>query len=972
MRPVLSALLLALLILLGKVSAAQQYPLYRYSVEDGLAHANVFRIMQDARGFLWFSTNFGLSRFDGRRFVNFLSADGTGDNMVMSVSEDHLGQKWICTFGNGLCYLSTDGIIKPAALSGYLPKKTIFCEELADVKWLIGIDSLRDLYSIRNAQVSRLQVAGRSAKPVQFYKIIKQQSVLYVLSDNGIYQIGVDQVLRPFLPAFISGKVTDMQQGFGTDEYWVGMQGAILHLQGGKLLERYALNSDEVTDMQVDHGGRLWVSAADEGILVIEDHKLRNLSANVTIGNILINDVFADAEGNIWFATHGEGVCRLNSLDFVRYPIEKEVMNAYCKALVHHGPEVYTGSFGTISAWKEGKLVPVPIPSIKHRYFVYFIQIINNVLYIGTPYGLVVKAIGADPGRMISPEPEPVGVISMCNDRSGNIWLGSYSRLYRMDPKTRTIAVEPSAPFGKRINALCSDRQDRLWLGTGSGIMMRKNGAFEPLTSESLGSINAIYEDSSSGDIWFAADKGLAVYRGKRLNILSHAGTATTGHFNTIGGDSSGNIWAGSTGGLLSVDPRSLKVRDYKTDIGEVLSILCRGQQMFLGTVNGLSIIRPSGVDDPKAPVVYITTVVTDTSQLSFPSELRLPYRHNKLRIEFAGLHFRFPRSVEYRYRIEGLDTTWHQTTSNTLEIPSLPSGAYRFLVSVRRNGGAWSQAAVLPINVATPLWRNGWFILVAILLFTLLLYIIIRAIVKRVEERKRGQLLLFNKMLYLKQQALGALINPHFIFNAMNSIQHYLNRSDSAKANMYLADFAGLIRLTLQHGQDAFIELNTEVARLRLYLSLEQLRTGPDLQFDITVDAQLQGKSLYIPNMVLQPYVENAIWHGIIPKDSPGKLLVSFSRLPHGLIEVKVQDDGLGYDPAALHDTIAARHKGLGMSLTEERLALFQSLMDKDFSVKVQAVNGINGEPTGTIVRITLPWIASMDEWQALEQRYA
>jgi LytS/YehU family sensor histidine kinase len=300
-----------------------------------------------------------------------------------------------------------------------------------------------------------------------------------------------------------------------------------------------------------------------------------------------------------------------------------------------------------------------------------------------------------------------------------------------------------------------------------------------------------------------------------------------------------------------------------------------------------------------------------------------------------------------------------------------MPSGHFTFTVQARKNGGSWSKAAQLPITVAIPWWRNIGVIAIAAIALLLCFYVIIRGLVQRVETRKRRQLLLINKMNYLKQQALGALINPHFVFNAMNSIQHYLNRADTAKANKYLANFAGLIRVTLEHAQEAFIPLDVEMARLNLYLSLEQLRTGPDLQFSVEIDDRLTAQKCYIPNMVLQPYVENAIWHGIVPKDAPGMLRVSCALSEPDLITVRIVDDGVGYQSGVAR-TNTSDHKSLGMMLTAERLALFQKLLDKTCRVDVETLLDEAGEPSGTSVIITFPFLTNEDAWRRMEQLYA
>ena len=203
--------------------------------------------------------------------------------------------------------------------------------------------------------------------------------------------------------------------------------------------------------------------------------------------------------------------------------------------------------------------------------------------------------------------------------------------------------------------------------------------------------------------------------------------------------------------------------------------------------------------------------------------------------------------------------------------------------------------------------------------------------------------------MVYLKQQALSALMNPHFIFNCMNSIQHFLNKNENTLANSYLADFSHLIRMTLEDAQAAFIPLDKELERINRYLSLEQLRFGEDLTYSLSIDPSLQTQSVHIPNMILQPYIENAIWHGIMPKNKPGCIKISFAKEKNAGMKITIEDDGVGLNFKTRKNK-SQQHWGL--KLTQERLALLQALLHQYYEVMLHSKP--NG--TGTIVTITLP----------------
>jgi sensor histidine kinase YesM len=223
-------------------------------------------------------------------------------------------------------------------------------------------------------------------------------------------------------------------------------------------------------------------------------------------------------------------------------------------------------------------------------------------------------------------------------------------------------------------------------------------------------------------------------------------------------------------------------------------------------------------------------------------------------------------------------------------------------------------------------------------------------------EAKKREQIELSNKVTYLKQQALSALINPHFIFNCMNSIQMYLYNNDNFNANIYLADFASLIRSTMENAQEAFIDLEKEIARITIYLKLEQFRFGQGLQYTISLDSMLAGRTVRIPNMIIQPYVENAIWHGIIPNNGIGKIGIDISLQPDNLIRITISDDGVGLGKARVLNSSKSEKRSYGMSLTKERLDLLRQLTGQFYHVKASEIISDEGKVAGTVIEIFLP----------------
>ena len=210
-----------------------------------------------------------------------------------------------------------------------------------------------------------------------------------------------------------------------------------------------------------------------------------------------------------------------------------------------------------------------------------------------------------------------------------------------------------------------------------------------------------------------------------------------------------------------------------------------------------------------------------------------------------------------------------------------------------------------------------------------------------------------------LEQQALKAMMNPHFIYNVMNSIQQFINTNEKEAANNYLSNFARLIRSNMEISARSFISIEDELELLQNYLSLEQLRFGSKMQFNIEVDEKLDPDETMIPSMIVQPLVENAIWHGLMPFSGDGFISVYFKMLDAQFYTVEISDNGIGMNqskqPAIGKN---APHKSRGVSFIQQRLNLLSQSTGKPHTISMQPLHPEENERPGTKVIVTIPLV--------------
>lgn len=946
-------------------ATGQKYLSQHFSTGMGLAHANVFRIFQDQRGFIWMGTNSGLSRFDGRNFHNYFIKDGLTDNCIMSVSETPHGELLIGTYNGGLC-IRNDSVIKSYPLKGgHMPKRVFYSFALGKDIWLIGQDSILQVYLIEDSVIKQIPLHSKSGRDVFVYSGVQyHNNELYLATSDGIYRATQKKSLEKYIPS-LHEKVTAISSD-RAGGFWVGMTGKLVRIKNGNIIQSIPVSEKSVIgDILVDRNHKVWVALVGEGVCTLRNNQLENVNPLLDITTTSINDMMEDKEGNIWIATHGQGTFLVNGKQNIQhYPVQKNKLNVYCEYISDYNGKLFIASIGTVSIWEDGMLKPFRVDLLHRSNYVYFAQVYDDKLYVGTSAGLIVKDMKPpykERYATLDGKGTRSGVISIYRDRNKNIWIGGYYTLYRYQNGMLKADSNYNINENRRINAITESSKGEIWIGTDKGIIIYDGeqyyewyGNLKPFPAY----VQCLYEDSK-GRMWIGSRHGLLLVDKDKEKISLVPMEKTD--INDICEDSNNVIWLATAKGLKYVRPGERKTEDFYTGVytEEVSVLYTKGDTLFAGTTAGMLFINDNSILDiskKDPPPVYITAATTGSETIYMPRRIVLPYKNNKLTINFTGLNYESPDKTLYRYKIEGLDNNWHITPNNSIELPALPDGNYTLYIQAQNNHGQWSESSILPMRIETPFWKKWWAYTLAAIVSSFLFYLIIKKIITTQEKQKRNRLLLYNKMAYLKQQALSALINPHFIFNCMNSIQHYLNEHDNDTANEYLSDFAGLIRMTMEHATEAFIDLDKEIKRINLYMSLEQLRFGDELKFSCVVDPSLDAGRIRIPNMVLQPYLENAIWHGIMPKNGIGEIEMHVRSMDKDHIIITVKDDGVGiFNSASIRNK--NKKSALGMSLIRERMALLKKLLKQKYMVSAREITDeVTGDVKGTLVEILVP----------------
>lgn len=540
---------------------------------------------------------------------------------------------------------------------------------------------------------------------------------------------------------------------------------------------------------------------------------------------------------------------------------------------------------------------------------------------------------------------------------------------------------------------------------------------------ESLLKIGGLFEDSR-GNIWFAREGGLGVYDAARDTIfnfiykksstnsfpvvfdftedkkgrvwlvssdgwLGWANPAqpqlgVTFKFNIaskgilenlydIAADANGDIWSYTEKELLKINVETLELTAFNFRYGVKepdfyhFSALPSGELVFGGR-NDIVLANPAELQrNRELPVPYVTEIHVSNKSRHYESlyggePVRLQYWENFFSVGFSARAFTLGNETRFRYRLAGFDDWTEVSNRRFANYTNVPGGKYVFQLQAANNEGVWNEKLLeIPVFVATAWWATWWFRGAVLLAIGGIVYGAYQYRVSQIRRKERLKTEYEKRLAQVEMSALLAQMNPHFLFNTLNSIDSYIIRNESKKASEYLNNFARLVRLILQQSRSGHISLADELEVLDLYLQMESLRFDNCFKYKIEVAESLRTSSIVIPPMLIQPFLENAIWHGLrhLSKEKcEGKILLKIAREGEYLRCV-IEDNGIGREEsAALKAGKNGNHhkKSMGMSITRDRIDLINKLRKMDARVDIIDLKDENGQATGTRVELTIP----------------
>jgi len=586
-------------------------------------------------------------------------------------------------------------------------------------------------------------------------------------------------------------------------------------------------------------------------------------------------------------------------------------------------------------------------------------------------------------------------------DTMGRIWMATAgSHLFVFDKSTKKISrVSQKQGFNaSRVLSLTTAPDGAIWAGTQEhGVMIVHydsagfNLAGHYNTSNGLPAnmVRSINTSPSGEIIAGTGGGGVVLFKDGTMHIVNKKLGLQSNNIYLVIADSAGQIWAGSEKGLdrfiWNSDTAKIQVRHYGKGEGlrgvetsQNAACLGRNGQIWFGTIYGSARYQPEHDHlATAAPMLHLTGIrlffnpieTTPYGQSSIhsnwfaiPDSLVLPFDQNTLRFEFIGIDLLNPEGVRYRWRLVGFDDNWSPASNERFaSFSNLQHGEYVFQIQTKNADGVWSDIREYSFVIQPPFWATWTFRITAgalVLVVLLLLFYWRLKVSQRENIRKLQQLQAEKQVIELEQKALLLQMNPHFIFNALQSINGYIAQNDTAEARRYLAKFSKLMRLTLENSRQPFVSVKEEVDLLYHYTALEAIGMGHRFTTNIEVDVHIREDATYIPGMLIQPFVENAIIHGLKHKMNGTGILTIRFNLDHErtfpVIVVTLEDNGVGRAQAAKYsEGIRKEHRSAAVEITSERLQGMNEAGKAKSTLTITDLLAEDGSPNGT--RVTM-----------------
>jgi len=979
-------LILAPLFIIAKVAIFAQEPSYiQHSTNDGLPSNTVYYSLQDSDGYIWFGTDKGVSKFNGYTFENYNYKNGLGDNEIFDIYQDSKKRIWFSGYNGKLSFYNNgkfnnpenNDTLKKVDFKGiglkfledsqgslyYITNQSIYSSiqskkinissesnlysylTLNDKKDAYLISAIKDTFIISNLTQNESTKYSNCDLGIKIMPRINSKPIivgnlLYFNYANNIIEVDLKKNKYNIVYQFNPSEQGQCFQKIGGDLIWIGTQNGLYTFDTkNKVITSKYLKNVSVSSINYDNEKNIWVTSLNKGVFQIIN---RNISFyNSTSG--------LDFDKCIYLNTMDSNII-LGSQNYkCSFIKDQKITNIMLPQ------QQGEGKIESVKKGKDGNILVATGSG--------FFELNKNLVLQKSHKSSVTDILISD---------------SITTIAQGYRILRFLNKPYNINKflKEGDQFTIPSIKI--KAKKIFETKDSSLYIIGSFGAQKISGNELSTIHPHPVLKTNIVdFAETKDGIQWFASslDGLLAIYNNTAYHFTYQEGLPSD-FVSSITIDDDENVWVGTQNGLCKI---SYHLANKKTQISyynktsglasnSINDIIFFKGKIWAATDFGVCAFTEADLlVDTKRPYMIIESVLCGDEKISPDNnKYKLSSQNNSLKVKFIGISMSSLSNMRYLYRLDGSSQKWTETKNTELEYPSLPPGIHTLEIKTINSQNKPSEIKTIIIEVIPSFYQTIWFYLIITLVIIVIVIILIRLRIRSIHQKhqtKQYLLTLENEKLEnekkevefninlseIKQKALILHMNPHFVFNSINAINGFYASGDFHNAKIYVSMFSKLLRSILDFSQKKFITINEEVELLEQYLKLNQIRFNDKFNFSINVDKTINQTNSLIPPMIIQPFVENAIIHGIAPLEGNGNINIQIYQ-GDGFLHCVIEDNGIGMLRSKEINKNRI-HNSTGITVSKERIRIFNDNETYD----ILSINEKKLPDTGTIVHFKL-----------------
>ncbi|NOR28647.1 MAG: hypothetical protein GQ540_08995 [Lutibacter sp.] len=963
---------------LFQASLLAQIPgLTTFTIDNGLPSNTIYDTAQDENGFMWFATDYGVSKFDGLTFNNFTINDGLPGNEILKLYKDSKNRIWMSAFNGNVGFIK-NGKIHNKNNTPYLKKINastfvydIFEDSKNQIWFYQNMNNIKVLKTNLNIQNYSLDANVNVKKTsliledvhekvrllTYFIKNKKPFIISKTISDN--FKKKEWENYNP--KQFNQNAINKINNNLGVllrdkDDIIKKISNSIINEQNNYLSKTYKV------------GKNYWVTNLNKGILIFNEANNYN-SPKKTLKDVQTNRAYIDSEKNIWIGSQSNGVFLFPNLHINGIQFDDSKMNDL------HSLNLFNNNI--ILGTEHGEIIQLDTKTLQ----------VKNIIETGT-YSKRIRKINYDENSLLILGDYNIHKL----DRA--LKIKKVKNMYDVDFRkaglrnfkdvtfTNEFIVTANANgvakinkktnittrlWNKRSTSILFDNNKKLWIGTTIGLFHKNNDTIEKynLNEQFNNSIIYALENSSQGLLIGSNSYGFGILKNKEFKTYNTEDGLLSNYIKSIFVDSTHKIWLSTNFGLNCIDLNEnnelITVKSYTTSDGlysnDVRASYVKENKVYVATSKGLNIIDLTEESNSiLTPSVHMNEILLNNNSIDKSSGQTFNNQLNNIQFNFSGISFKSLGNISFKYRLKGLEKDWISTKTTTIRYSSLPPNNYTFEFKAISKNKLESVPYKFMFTIKPPIHKTWWFISSYIFIIVVITTFLLYQRSRKIKHKQKTKEQISN----LRYQALNAQMNPHFINNLLVNINALADKGVLKEVKGSLDKFAELVNLILNSTKCNLISLSDEIKMVELYLELQKLRFNKNISYSINTklisEDELEG--ILVPPMILQPIIENSFKHGFKNGDKENSIQVNFKIEGSEFLICEISDNGIGIKNNS-NNLPKSKSSGISFSNINERLQLIKESESDEKLVLISNITDEFNTLVGLKITLKIPLIS-------------